>query len=41
VAWAAHNQDAAKLAAALNQAGAAARWLSATPPPRCADPQGY
>ena len=41
MAWAAHNQDAAKLAAALNQAGAAARWLSATPPPRCADPQGY
>jgi hypothetical protein len=41
VAWAAHHQDAPKLAAALKQAGAAARWLSATPPPRCADPQGY
>jgi hypothetical protein len=41
VAWAAHHRDAPKLAAALNQAGAAARRLSATPPPRCADPQGY
>jgi hypothetical protein len=41
VAWAAHHQDAPKLAAALKQAGAAARWLSATPPPRCADPKGY
>jgi hypothetical protein len=40
VAWAAHH-DASKLAAALIQAGAAARWLSATPPLRCADPQGY
>src|SRR5437588_7274463 len=38
VAWAAHHQDAPELAAALKQA--AARWLSATPPPRCADPQG-
>jgi hypothetical protein len=38
---AAHHQDAPKLAAALQQAGAAARWLSATPPPRCADPKGY
>jgi hypothetical protein len=41
VAWAAHHQDVPKLAAALDQAGAAARRLSATPPPRCADPQGY
>jgi hypothetical protein len=41
VARAARHQDAPKLAAALNQAGAAARWLSATPPPRCADPKGY
>ena len=40
VAWAAHHQDVPKLAAALKQAGAAARWLSATPPPRCADPKG-
>ena len=39
VAWAAHHQDAPELAAALKQA--AARWLSATPPPRCAGPQGY
>jgi hypothetical protein len=41
VIWAAHNKDAPKLAAALKQAGEAARWLSATPPPRCADPKGY
>jgi hypothetical protein len=40
-AWAAHHQDAPKLAAALNRPGAAARWLSATPPPRCANPQSY
>jgi hypothetical protein len=38
---AARHQDAPKLAAALKQAGAAARWLLATPPPRCADPKGY
>jgi hypothetical protein len=30
-----------KTASRLKQAGAAARWLSATPPPRCADPKGY
>ncbi len=35
------NQDVPKLSAALNQAGAAASRLSATPPPRCADPKGY
>ena len=38
---AARHQDAPKLAAALKQAGAAARWLSATPPPHCADPKRY
>jgi hypothetical protein len=41
VAWAAHHQDAPRLAAALKQAAAAARWLSAPPPPRCADRKGY
>jgi hypothetical protein len=36
-----NSQDVPKLSAALNQAGTAARRLSDTPPPRCADPKGY
>src|SRR6266516_3297138 len=41
VVAAVRNQDVPKLTAALKQAGAAASRLSATPPPRCADPKGY
>jgi hypothetical protein len=41
VASARDSQDVPKLTAALKQAGAAASQLSATPPPRCADPKGY
>ncbi|HEV8278972.1 MAG TPA: hypothetical protein VGQ26_25205 [Streptosporangiaceae bacterium] len=41
VVAAVNSQDVPKLSAALNQAGTAARRLSATPPPRCADPKGY